>query len=177
MNDEELHALVTPDAWEARKRFVGFSRDDEALMMELHLVARAYADEVMDELYQRWLAWPELEAHFAKPGTLERVKRLQREYFIRLTRGDYGLDYLRDRLRIGVVHRNIGLSPRWYMGAYATYQEVVVPRVMAAFEYDRTRRARAVTALLKLIALDQELALAAYFHGAPAPGGPSGHQP
>jgi len=46
MTDDELEALVTPDEWEARKRFVGFTREDEEPMMELHLLARGYRDNL-----------------------------------------------------------------------------------------------------------------------------------
>lgn len=159
---------ITETDWEARKAFVGFGADDVAILGELHLVARTYGDELMEELYGRWLAAPELRAFFADHATLERVKALQKRYFLDLTAGRYGYNYCRDRLRIGEVHRRIGLAPRWYLGAYAVYMQIVLPQVLAAFEYNRQKAHRAVNALVKLVALDQELALAAYFGDAPA---------
>jgi rsbT co-antagonist protein RsbR len=154
---------ISFEEWEQRKRFVGFGPEDEFILTELHLVAKTYADEVMDELYARWLQFEELRVFFQEPGRLARVKTMQREYFIRLTRGDYGAEYLADRVRIGQVHRHVGLSPRWYMGAYSIYMQIVFPRVLAAFEYDRKKREQAIGALLKLISLDQEIALLMYF--------------
>ena len=154
---------ISLDEWERRKRFIGFGEEDEFVLSELHLVAKTYADEVMDELYARWLKFDELREFFSAPGTLSRVKQLQRRYFIRLTSGNYGAEYLEDRLSIGRVHRRVGLSPRWYMGAYSIYMQIVFPRVLAAFEYDRKKREQAISALLKLISLDQELALLVYF--------------
>jgi hypothetical protein len=161
---------ITLDEWERRKRFVGFGPADEMVLTELHLVAKTYADQVMDELYARWLQFDELREFFKEPGRLARVKQLQRQYFIRLTSGSYGADYLEDRLRIGHVHRRVGLSPRWYMGAYSIYMQIVFPRVLDAFEYDRKKREQAMSALLKLISLDQELALLVYFGDAGAAG-------
>ncbi len=154
---------ISLDEWEQRKRFVGFGAEDEYILTELHLVAKTYADQVMDELYARWLQFDELRAFFEAPGRLARVKAMQRQYFIRLTSGDYGAEYLEDRIRIGQVHRRVGLSPRWYMGAYSIYMQTVFPRVLAAFEYDRKKREQAINALLKLISLDQEIALLMYF--------------
>ena len=154
---------ISLDEWEKRKRFVGFGPEDELVLSELHLVAKTYAEEVMDELYSRWLKFDELREFFEAPGRLSRVKQLQRGYFIRLTSGNYGAEYLEDRLSIGRVHRRVGLSPRWYMGAYSIYMQIVFPRVMAAFEYDRKKREQAISSLLKLISLDQELALLVYF--------------
>ena len=122
-----------------------------------------YADEVMDELYGRWLQFPELKRFFPDQPTLSRVKAEQRKYFISLTEGEYGAGYLAHRLRVGAIHKRIGLTPEWFMGAFSIYLELILPRVLRAFEYDRTKQARAVTALTKLITLDEQLALAGYF--------------
>ncbi len=155
--------IVTAAEWERRKQFVGFSEGDEAILRELHIIARTYADEVMEELYAHWLKFEELKTFFTDASVLERVKKLQKQYFVRLTSGNYGVEYMEDRLRIGTIHRRIGLTPRWYMGAYATYMQIVFPRILAAFEYDRNKAKLAINALVKLISLDQELALVAYF--------------
>ncbi|HEU4404565.1 MAG TPA: protoglobin domain-containing protein [Polyangiaceae bacterium] len=162
------HPPVTLEEWERRKSFVGFGKEDEDILAELHLVAKTYAGEVMAELYDRWLSADEVRAFFKDDATLVRVKGLQKRYFVSLTGGDYGANYLADRLRIGRVHQRIGLEPRWYMGAYAIYMQIVAPRVLAAFEYNRVKQARAIAALLKIIALDQELAMLTYFAELPA---------
>lgn len=156
-------AIVSEAEWVQRKRFVGFGPADEKILRELHLLARSYADEVMDELYRRWLHMPELQRFFPNDTILRRVKALQRQYFISLTEGEYGAAYLAYRLQIGRVHQRIGLSPRWYMGAYTIYLDLVLPKVMKGFEHDRTKQIQAVTALMKIISLDQELALVSYF--------------
>ena len=160
---EHEPATVTEADWERRKQFVGFGPMDQAILRELHLVARSYADEIMDELYRRWLEDGELKKFFPDEATLARVKELQKAYFISLTNGNYGSQYLAHRLHIGRVHKRIGLSPRWYMGSYAVYMELVLPKVLQAFEYDRSKQRRAITALTKIISLDQELALVAYW--------------
>ena len=115
----------------------------------------------------------ELRAFFVDPVVLRHVKSMQRQYFISLTSGDYGAAYLEHRLHVGRIHKRVGLTPRWYMGAYAIYLEIVLPRVLSAFEFSRNRQRHAVTALTKLIALDQELALTAYFHADDQPEAPA----
>ena len=160
---DSLSDAVSEDAWEHRKAFVGFGPADEAILRELRPVALQYADEVMEELYGRWLQFPELKRFFPDAAALSGVKALQRQYFVSLTGGDYDAAYLTHRLRVGAVHKRIGLTPEWFMGAFSIYLELILPRVLRAFEYDRIKQARAVTALTKLITLDQQLALAGYF--------------
>lgn len=156
--------IISPEEWERRKRFVGFSEQDVKILRELHLIARTYADDVMEALYARWLQFDELKLFFPNRTILARVKSLQKQYFISLTSSDYGMEYLHERLKIGQVHKRIGLSPRWYMGAYSIYLQIVLPKILDAFEYDRSKRQKAVEALVKLISLDQEIALTAYFN-------------
>jgi len=165
---DSLCNVVSEEAWEHRKAFVGFGAQDESILRELRPVSLQYADEVMDELYGRWLQFPELKRFFPDSAALSRVKALQRKYFISLTEGLYGAEYLNHRLRVGAVHKSIGLSPEWFMGAFSIYLELILPRVLRAFEYDRTKQAKAVTALTKLITLDEQLALAGYFAEIPS---------
>ena len=156
-------ASLSVDEWERRKAFVGFGPDDVMILRELHLVAKTYANDVMTELYERWLRFAPVRAFFEDPERLTRVKGLQKQYFIQLTGGDYGPSYLADRLHIGHVHRRIGLDPELYMGACSIYLQIVIPRILAAFEYDRGKRDGAVAAIIKIVSLDQGAAMTAYF--------------
>jgi rsbT co-antagonist protein RsbR len=155
-------AEVTPEEWERRKAFVGFTDEDIRLLREVHPVAETYADEVVEELYRRFLEFEETRAFFPDEATLKRVKALQKEYFLGLTRGDYGAAYLANRLQIGRVHQHIGLLPRWYMGAYSIYMQLVFPHVVSAFGKDIAKAQRVYLALLKIMTLDQEIATTTY---------------
>lgn len=153
---------VSLQEWERRKQFVNFTDEDARLLRELRPIAETYADEVIEAFYQPFLRFEETKAFFPDEATLTRVKGLQKAYFLRLTHGEYGEEYLANRLHIGRVHQRIGLSPRWYMGAYSIYVQLSIPRVLAAFGRNVEKGQRAVLALLKIIFLDQELAILTY---------------
>ncbi len=155
-------AVVTLTEWEQRKQFVGFTDEDAQLLQELGPVAELYVDEVVEGLYRQFLSFGETRGFFPDEPTLRRVKALQRAYFLQLTQGDYGAAYLTNRLHIGQIHQQIGLEPRWYMGAYSIYKQLAFPRVMAAFEHDFAKGQRIFLALLKIITLDTELAITTY---------------
>jgi rsbT co-antagonist protein RsbR len=153
---------VSPADWESRKAFVGFTDKDAQLLRELRPDAEAAVDEVVEEFYRRFLSFPETRAFFKDEALLRRVKAMQKQYFLGLTQGDYGPGYLRNRLEIGRVHQRIGLAPRWYMGAYSIYIQLVFPRTLAAFGPNLEQGKQAFLALLKLITLDKELAITTY---------------
>jgi len=153
---------VSLEEWERRKEFVSFTEEDAALLRELRPIAESYADEVIDGLYKKFIQFPETKAFFPDEKTLNRVKALQKDYFLGLTRGEYGADYLTNRLFIGRVHQMIKLSPRWYMGAYSIYKQLVFPKVIEASKHDLEKCKRILMALIRLISLDQEIAVTTY---------------
>jgi rsbT co-antagonist protein RsbR len=153
---------VTMDQWERRKAFVGFTEQDVDNLRQLQPIADAYVDEVLEHLYEHFMRFEETRRFFAEPEVLERVKALQREYFRALTKGDYGAAYLENRLHIGRVHQRIGLEPRWYMGAYAVYIQLVYARVLDAMQKDPKKAHQLFISLMKIFTLDQELALTTY---------------
>jgi rsbT co-antagonist protein RsbR len=161
----DIHLQTTTSLareWEQRKTFVGFTDAEAQLLLELGPIAETYVDEVVEGLYRQFLSFGETRAFFPDDATLKRVKALQRAYFLQLTQGDYGEAYLAHRLHIGQVHQQIGLEPRWYMGAYSIYMQLAFPRVMAAYKHEPDKGQRMFLALLKIITLDTELAITTY---------------
>jgi rsbT co-antagonist protein RsbR len=161
-NGQDRQGAVTVSEWEQRKAFVGFTDDDVQLLRDLRPICEAHADAVVEELYRQFFRFEETKAFFPNEATLNYVKAMQKQYFLGLTHGDYGEAYLTNRLHIGRVHQQIGLSPRWYMGAYSIYTQRMFPQVMAAFGADLAKAQRAFLALLKVIMLDKELAITTY---------------
>jgi hypothetical protein len=85
-------------------------------------------------------------------------------YFHRLTGGDYGPDYVHERLRVGLAQQRIGLEPKWYIGAYRNYLAEMIPLLSARFDGDAERLSAALNAVLKVVGFDMGLALDTYAH-------------
>jgi rsbT co-antagonist protein RsbR len=145
-----------------RKEFLEFRDEDEQALRELNEIAQKYVGPVVEDLYKHFLSFEDTRAFFRDPRVLERVKRLQKEYFIRLTQGDYGADYVTNRLNIGTVHERINLAPKWYLGAYNFYLRAVAARLLEAFRGDPNRALPPFLSLMKLVFLDIGLAVDTY---------------
>jgi rsbT co-antagonist protein RsbR len=125
-------------------------------------VAEAYADPVIEEFYRHLLSFEDTRVFFRDPRVLDHVKRMQREYFLRLTQGDYDSDYIENRLRIGAVHERIGLPVKTYLGAYNFYLRAVADRLTEAYPDDLGRAMKILLSLMKLVFLDIGLAIDTY---------------
>jgi rsbT co-antagonist protein RsbR len=147
-----------------RKEFLEFRDEDVEVLKGLGDIARKYAEPVIEEFYRHVLSFEETREFFRDPKVLERVKRLQKDYFMRLTEGDYGRDYVEDRLRIGTAHERVKLAPKWYLGMYNHYLRLVAKRIMEAFPNEPARAFSSFLSLMKLVFLDIGLAVETYLH-------------
>ena len=146
------------------KAFLEFRDDDADALVGLRDVARKCANPVIDEFYRHLLSFEETRTFFHDPKVLERVKALQKTYFLGLTEGDYGATYVADRLRVGTVHEHIGLAPRWYLGMYAFYLRAIANQLLAAFSSDPAKGLKLFLSMIKLAFLDMTLAINTYIY-------------
>jgi rsbT co-antagonist protein RsbR len=153
---------ITTDEVERRKGYLQFGEEDEQRLAELNDLAQAYAEPVIEAFYDHLMRFDETRAFFRDPATLERVKRMQVRYFLRLTKGSYDRTYVAERLKIGAVHERIGLDVKHYLGSYNLYLREVATRLVDAFTTDSRRAMDLYLSLMKLVFLDIGLAIDTY---------------
>ena len=152
-----------PMDFSERKRFGRLSDDDARLLAELRPAFERDADRFVDEFYAHLQSTPALRPFLSDPATVKRLMVAQKRYLISLTCGDYGEEFARSRLRIGQVHERIGMEPQWYLGSYGLYMDLLLPTLHEHFRDDPAKALRASAALSKLLLLDMQLALDAYY--------------
>jgi rsbT co-antagonist protein RsbR len=145
-----------------RKEWLEFTDEDVERITRTTDFAQRVQDEVIDELYDHFLSFEETRQFFRDPQLLERVKMMQKEYFIRLTQGDYDKEYFENRLNIGSVHARIGLAPKWYLGAYNFHNRAIAFRLFEEFKDDPQLALETYLSLGKLEFLDIGLAIDTY---------------
>jgi diguanylate cyclase (GGDEF)-like protein/PAS domain S-box-containing protein len=148
----------------ARKRFLELGEQDMALLGEVHALTSADGATFSEAFYDYLLDFAELRALLKDEATAVRLRHTQSAYFLSLTAGDYGPDYVHDRLRVGIAHQRIGLEPKWYIGAYRKYLAEMLPLLAKRFDGDAERFCAAFNAVLKVVGFDMGLALDTYAH-------------
>jgi len=163
MSDAAVAALMRSNGIDAtdiarRKQFLSFSDTDVSLPTEL----RVYWTDVsrfVDDFYAHIIGTDELRGFIPDAATLARLKQAQAAYFDRLTGGDYGIEYVLERLRVAVMHRHVGLDPKWYLGPYSQYLVRLLPELWCVLGHDPKRFLATYAALEKIVFLDLGLAL------------------
>ncbi len=148
---------------ELRKRWLEFSASDEEMIeLELDKLVTDHIDELIESMYAHFLTFEETRSYFPNEQILKRAQAAQKDYFVRLTKGNYGTDYANDRLRVGATHHRIELDPKWYIGAYNRVLGWFLPKVIGKYEGDSDKLCKAISALMKLVFLDMGLAIDCY---------------
>ena len=145
-----------------RKQFLQFNQDDADRLKSISGLAERYADEVIEEFYRHLLSFEETRVFFKDPETLARVKNAQKNYFLRLTEGNYGPEYIENRLSVGSVHERISLPVKAYLGMYNFYLRTVFSRLVDSYRDDPKRAFDIFVSLMKLTFLDIGLAIDTY---------------
>ena len=156
--------ILKLDDQELRKRLAFFELTDEDIkrLMGLKSFADRWTHEITEGLYELIMAQPESREFFRDPATLARVKKMQNAYFLGLFSGIYDLNYVRDRLRVGMAHERIGMPPKLYLGAYRRYLALIHERLMEHFKGNTPEAAKALESIRKIIFFDVALAIDTY---------------
>ncbi len=155
-------AGITEEEFARRKDYLEIGPDDIDRLKRMNEFAQEYAVPVIDEFYRHIMSHDESAAFFRDPRVLERVKRLQVEYFKRLTTGEFDAAYAENRLRIGAVHEAVDLPTKLYLGSYAFYLRTVAAKIREAYRETPERVLDSFLSLLKVVFLDIGLAMDTY---------------
>jgi rsbT co-antagonist protein RsbR len=147
-----------------RLSFFRITDADLTRLASLRPFAERVTAPVVEQFYEHLLSQPETRDFLDDPALVERLKRKQTAYFLQLFNGRVDAAYVQDRLRVGEVHEQLGVPPRWYMGAYAWYLKLV----RGALYADKGATAEAAddfTAIERIMHFDASLAIDAYIAG------------
>ena len=151
------------DELKSRLAFFELTDEDFKRLAGLKSFADRWTHDITEGLYELIMGQPESRAFFPDQATLTRVKKMQNTYFVGLFSGNYDLNYVRDRLRVGAAHERIGMAPKLYLGAYRRYLALIHATAAGSFQGKRHRKPQqALSSIRKIIFFDMALAIDTY---------------
>ncbi|MBX2797549.1 MAG: STAS domain-containing protein [Myxococcales bacterium] len=151
-------------ALEARLAFFRITPDDLKRLQALQVFARESMSEIVEQFYDHLLSQPETHDFLDDPQVVARLKEKQTTYFLQIFEGRIDAEYVRNRLEVGAVHARLSVPPRWYIGAFTWYLELV-RSALAKHEDDVDEARQDYEAIERVMHFDASLAMDAYIHG------------
>ncbi|HTD89904.1 MAG TPA: GGDEF domain-containing protein [Burkholderiales bacterium] len=146
---------------EHRKILFSFSHSDARLLSSCQGIMEEHLDTLVNEFYRTQTSVPEISLLIGDADTLARLRSAQRRYIVDLFSGVYDLEYVNNRLRIGLVHKRIGVSPKLYLSAIHTLKELLHRAIINSTPIEADRWA-ILAALDKLLLFDITLVFETY---------------
>jgi rsbT co-antagonist protein RsbR len=108
---------------------------------------------ILDEFYA-WLGeLPDFEEFFSDQESLDRVRKLQHQYWVDFMEGKVDDAYVQKRQMLGEVHARIGLPLNTYLAGMSVFQDVFT-RVVMEGDFKAEEKIPMVMSVAKLLNLD-----------------------
>ena len=147
--------------FENRKKLLGFTQEDVYNLRKVGPRIENIIDDLVDEFYEQQTAIDDVQLIIGDSDTLSRLRTAQRGYIIELFSGVYDMTYANSRLRIGLVHKRIGVEPKFYLSAMQMLKGLLIDGIYDLFA--NHEEARKITiSLEKLLTLDVQLVFDTY---------------
>ncbi|MFC3150942.1 diguanylate cyclase domain-containing protein [Litoribrevibacter euphylliae] len=144
-----------------RKLLFSLTSEDIMLLKVSKPLIDRNIDFIVKRFYELQTEIPEISLLIGDADTLQRLAHAQRKYVVDLFSGLYDIEYVNNRLRIGLVHKRIGVEPKLYLSAIYTLKSLL-NQVIRDNIQDQEQRVRTLNALEKLMYFDITLVFDTY---------------
>lgn len=143
-------------------KFLQISREDLSHLRKLTGIVDVHAEAITLRHYEMIQEFADLTVIIQGHSTVDRLSRTFIAYLQSIPRVEINLDYIQSRRRIGQVHSRIQLSPEWFAGSFIRIYEYLFPAIIAQFAKKPAELSDVLLALVRILTLDSQIALAAY---------------
>ena len=139
------------------------TKSDRDSLSDLRKIIQPKFDYIVDAFYSHITQYDEPMQIIQNAGSsIDQLKQTNPLYFEQIYRAKFDEEYFESRLRIGKIHSQIGLAPKWYFAAMSSYYETIFPLIIKSNPWNASKSSQILGALQKVFNLDQELILEAY---------------
>ena len=121
---------LTEQAAERRRRIVGIDAQDLERIASIKALVSSSAAEHAAVFFDYLSALEEGRALLANRSVAERARQLKREHLTAMVQGDYGMNYVIQRLELAILYSKAGLDLRVFLAAFhhpVSYTHLTLP--------------------------------------------------
>ncbi|MBP6900682.1 MAG: GGDEF domain-containing protein [Burkholderiaceae bacterium] len=144
-----------------RKELLGFSAHDAGLLAKARAFVEGDIEALVSSFYEKQTGVDEIALIIGDLDTLKRLRAAMIRYVADLFGGVYDEDYVNNRLRIGLVHKRIGVQPKYYLAAMHLLKSLLMDALSQRMR-EHPDLVATLRALDKLLYLDNEFVFDTY---------------
>ncbi|MCF6310181.1 MAG: GGDEF domain-containing protein [Sulfurimonas sp.] len=144
-----------------RIELLHLTSDDFKSLTDHKLFIDENIDSIVDAFYDQQIEVDEISLLIGDADTLKRLSTSLRQYIIDLFCGCYDSEYVNNRLRIGIVHKRIGVEPKLYLSAVRILKNILMSKLSTVVK-DKKNLNSTLNTLDKLLYFDVTLVFDTY---------------
>ncbi len=152
----------SPSNYSEQLRFLHVTEEEKQALRDIAPFLLPKLPDIIEEFYTILGKFGITQTFLTDESMMERLKKAQLEYFHNLLEAVFDEKYISKRRLIGKAHERIGLEPRWYIGGYAIFSQIIFPLLREYFGENTVQLERTQLALLKAFILDMQIAMETY---------------
>lgn len=125
--DEQLRITAHEIAW--RKKIFNISEEDIETLLEVKPIILSDLENIVTTFYTKLVEIEGVAQVIGDAESLHRLKNHLQGYIRSLFEGPYNMEYVQTRLRIGLVHKRIGVPPKLYIAAYKILSKILRSKI------------------------------------------------
>ncbi|WP_165921039.1 protoglobin domain-containing protein [Paenibacillus albiflavus] len=153
--------IAASDGLKEKLYFLQITKNDLANVNKLQDIIAKHAEAITKRHYDLLKQVPHLAQIMQSHSTIDRLSHTFVEYLNSIPQIVFDQKYVQSRIKIGIVHARIQLSPEWYIGSYVRIYEYLLPYILETFT-NRSEASSILLSLNRVLTLDSQLILEAY---------------
>jgi len=149
------------DSLKEKLYFLQITKNDLANVKKLQDIIAKHAKDITKRHYDLLEQVPRLAKIMHSHSTIDRLSSTFVAYLNSIPQIVFDQQYVQSRIKIGIVHAKIQLSPEWYIGSYVRVYEYLLPYILETFT-NRSEAGSILLSLNRILTLDSQLILEAY---------------
>ncbi len=119
---------------EHRRKVVALGPDDLPRIAALKDVVVQHAEEYAATFFSHLAGLEESKTLLSNRDFVEKARRLKHEHLRALVSGNYGFEYVEQRMKLGMLYSKVGLDLKLFLGAYHALLRHIGVTLMKHFE-------------------------------------------
>ncbi|WP_227396307.1 globin-coupled sensor protein [Jeotgalibacillus aurantiacus] len=159
----EIVTTIKPELKD-RLYYMGFKEEYLKTLKEISPVMTSILDQVLETILDHLMKSPEMAKISRESSTRQRLKDVFADYFRTLLSGQMDASYFAMRQRMGETHNRYGVPVTWFLATYASFQTLLVPKLIEHFHHDPEGMQRTILAVSHIMNLDSQLVVDHYMN-------------
>ncbi len=155
---------ITDHEINRRKEYFSISTADCELLQSLKKLINEHLQEIVDEFYAKIITFDKMDRLIGDSETLKRLTNHLQNYILSIFDGNFDEHYVHTRLRIGVVHKRIGVDPKFFVSAVHNLISTLQKKVEEHLPKDDPNLKKSVAVIQKILLFDLSIAFDTYIN-------------